>query len=235
MKVLDAFLETRGPMIGLVRRVENMVADTANYRDELVHRRDHALIWIGELEAVADEAFEHTDELRDRRHRLDTLTAQLQMNADSPEAQARAAEHQQRLGAAGANRVGACCSTVLDVVAEIGVDPVEYKARITPTGNTRAAHRGGRGRSNAARTLGATTLSATRRAPRHRDRERNRRPPMVRPEPRLQGQGPVADIAPTVTKPYQPAPHDPARAVDPPPSGRARRGDRTRPDQGARR
>jgi hypothetical protein len=29
--------------IGLVRRVENMVADTAHYRDDLTRRHDHAL------------------------------------------------------------------------------------------------------------------------------------------------------------------------------------------------
>jgi len=87
--------------IGLVRRVENMVADTANYRDEMVRRHDHALTRISELEAVADEPFEHTDELRDKRQRLDTLTAQLQISADSPEAQAKEAEHQARMEATG--------------------------------------------------------------------------------------------------------------------------------------
>jgi len=61
--------------VGLVRRVENMVADTPNYRDELNRRHEHALTRIGELEAVADEPFEHTDAVRDKRHRLDTLTA----------------------------------------------------------------------------------------------------------------------------------------------------------------
>ncbi len=47
---------------------------------------EHALTRIAELEAVADEPFEHTDALRDKRYRLDTLTAQLQTSADSPEA-----------------------------------------------------------------------------------------------------------------------------------------------------
>jgi len=85
----------------LVRRVENMIADTANYRDDLTRRHDHALPRIGELEAVAEQPFEHTEELRDKRQRLDTLTAQLQIAADSPQAQAKKAEHQQRLDAAG--------------------------------------------------------------------------------------------------------------------------------------
>ena len=52
-----------------------MVADTPHYRDELNRRHEHALTRIAELEAVADEPFEHTDTLRDKRHRLDTLTA----------------------------------------------------------------------------------------------------------------------------------------------------------------
>ncbi len=78
-----------------------MIADTANYRDDLTRRHDHALPRIGELEAVADQPFEHTEELRDKRQRLDTLTAQLQIAADSPQAQAKKAEHQQRLDAAG--------------------------------------------------------------------------------------------------------------------------------------
>ncbi len=77
--------------VGLVHRVENMVGDTPNYREELNRRHEHALTRIGELEAVADEPFEHTDTLRDKRHRLDTLTAALQTSADSPEAKAKEA------------------------------------------------------------------------------------------------------------------------------------------------
>ncbi len=87
--------------VGLVRRVENMVADTAYYREELNRRYGHALTRIAELEAVADEPFEHTDTLRDKRYRLDTLTAALQTSAVSPEAKAKEAEYQQRLDAAG--------------------------------------------------------------------------------------------------------------------------------------
>lgn len=78
-----------------------MVADTPHYREELNRRHEHALTRIAELEAVADEPFEHTDALRDKRHRLDTLTAALQMSADSPEAKAKETEHQQRLDAQG--------------------------------------------------------------------------------------------------------------------------------------
>jgi len=78
-----------------------MVTETPNYRDDLTRRHDHALTRISELEAVADQPFEHTDELRDKRQRLDTLTAQLQTSADSPEAQAKKAEHQARMDASG--------------------------------------------------------------------------------------------------------------------------------------
>ncbi len=62
---------------------------------------EHALSRIAELEAVADESFEHTDTVRDKRYRLDTLTAALQTSADSPEAKAEEAEHQQRMDARG--------------------------------------------------------------------------------------------------------------------------------------
>ncbi len=40
-----------------------------------------------------------TDTLRDKRHRLDTLTAALQTSANSPEAKAKETEHQQRMDA----------------------------------------------------------------------------------------------------------------------------------------
>ena len=53
------------------------------------------------MEAVADAPFEHTDTVRDKRHRLDTLTAALQTSADSPEAKAKETEHQQRMDAQG--------------------------------------------------------------------------------------------------------------------------------------
>jgi len=53
------------------------------------------------LEAVADEPFEHTAALRDKRYRLDSLTAALQTSADSPEAKAKETEHQERMEARG--------------------------------------------------------------------------------------------------------------------------------------
>ena len=87
--------------VGLVRRVENMVFDTSHYRDELNRRYGHALTRIAELEAVADEPVEYTDALRDKRYRLDTLTAALQTSADSPEAKAKETEHWQRMEAQG--------------------------------------------------------------------------------------------------------------------------------------
>jgi len=39
--------------------------------------------------------------VRDKRHRLDTLTTQLQTSANSPEARAKETEHQQRMDARG--------------------------------------------------------------------------------------------------------------------------------------
>jgi len=140
--------------LGLVRRVENMVADTATYRDELARRHDNALTRIGELEAVADEPFEHTDALRDKRQRLDTLAAQLRTASDTPEAQAARAEHEQRLEEAG-RKPG--WSLLLNptpaLLTDMGVDPVEYKARIARGAGNGPVRRGERDRSAAARTL----------------------------------------------------------------------------------
>jgi len=148
------FTNAEEKSIGLVRRVENMVADTANYRDDLTRRHDHALTRISELEAVADQPFEHTDDLRDKRQRLDTLTAQLQISADSPQAQAKEAEHQQRLDAAG-RQPG--WSLLLNptpaLLAEMGVDPVEYKARIARAAGNEPVRRGDRDRSAAGRSF----------------------------------------------------------------------------------
>ncbi len=115
--------------VGLVRRVENMVADTANYRDELTRRHDHAVTRISELEEVADEPFEHTDELRDKRQRLDSLTAQLQITADSPEAKAKAAEHQARLDAHGRQPGWSLAlNPTSALIAEVGRDELMLRA-----------------------------------------------------------------------------------------------------------
>ena len=115
--------------IGLVRRVENMVADTANYRDELTRRHDHAVTRISELAEVADEPFEHTDELRDKRQRLDSLTAQLQITADSPEAKAKAAEHQARLDAHGRQPGWSLAlNPTPALIAEVGRDELMLRA-----------------------------------------------------------------------------------------------------------
>lgn len=87
--------------VGLVRRMENMVAGTENYRTGLENRRDNNVTRVAELESVADAPFEHTAELADKRQRLEVLTAELQMSANSPQAQAAEAEHTARLQAQG--------------------------------------------------------------------------------------------------------------------------------------
>jgi len=65
--------------LGLVRRIENMVAEIPAYRAEVEHRQDFARTRTEELLAVADVPFEHEVQLRDKEHELHTLTAQLHL------------------------------------------------------------------------------------------------------------------------------------------------------------
>ena len=87
--------------LGLVRRIENMVAEIPAYRGEVEHRQDFARTRTEELLAVADAPFEHEAELSDKEHELATLTAQLHLDANSPEAHARAEAARERLAARG--------------------------------------------------------------------------------------------------------------------------------------
>jgi len=87
--------------IGLVRRIENMVAEIPAYRSEVEHRQDFARTRTEELLAVADVPFEHEVALRDKEHELHTLTAQLHLDANSPQAHARAEAARERLAAQG--------------------------------------------------------------------------------------------------------------------------------------
>jgi len=87
--------------LGLVRRIENMVAEIPAYRAEVEHRQDFAHTRTEELLAVADAPFEHEAELSDKEHELATLTAQLHLDANSPQAHARAEAARQRLAAQG--------------------------------------------------------------------------------------------------------------------------------------
>jgi len=87
--------------VGLVRRMENMVAEIPAYRAEVEHRQDFARTRTEELLAVADVPFEHEVALRDKEHELHTLTAQLHLDANSPQAHARAEAARERLAAQG--------------------------------------------------------------------------------------------------------------------------------------
>ena len=87
--------------VGLVRRIENMVAEIPAYCGELQHRQDFARTRTEELLAVADAPFEHEADLVGKEHELQTLTAQLHVDADSPQAHARAEEARQRLATQG--------------------------------------------------------------------------------------------------------------------------------------
>ena len=87
--------------LGLVRRIENMVAEIPAYRTEVEHRQGFARTRTEELMAVADVPFEHEVALRDKTHELHTLTAQLHLDANSPQAHARAEAARERLAAQG--------------------------------------------------------------------------------------------------------------------------------------
>jgi len=87
--------------LGLVRRIENMVAEIPAYRAEVEHRQGFARTRTEELLAVADVPFEHEMQLRDKEHELHTLTAQLHLDANSPQAHARAEAARERLAAQG--------------------------------------------------------------------------------------------------------------------------------------
>lgn len=87
--------------LGLVRRIENMVTEIPAYRGEVEHRQGFARTRTEELLAVADVPFEHEAQLRDKEHELATLTAQLHLDANSPQAHARAEAARERLAAQG--------------------------------------------------------------------------------------------------------------------------------------
>jgi len=90
-----------GAALGLVRRVEDLVRNTEDYRHQVQARYDLAVRRIDELAAVADSPFEHTGELIAKQSQLEQLTAQLRIEASGPEARAAAAEAQERMQAMG--------------------------------------------------------------------------------------------------------------------------------------
>ncbi len=65
------------------------------------HRQGFARTRTEELLAVADVPFEHEVALRDKEHELHTLTAQLHLDANSPQAHSRAEAARERLAAQG--------------------------------------------------------------------------------------------------------------------------------------
>ena len=140
--------------MGLLRRVENLVRNTEDYRQQVQSRYEHAVRRIDELAAVADSPFEHTGELADKQTELEQLSAQLRIEASGPEARAAAAEARERMEAMG-RKPG--WSLLLNptpaLLSDMGVDPVEYKARIARAAGNDPARRGERDRSNAVRTL----------------------------------------------------------------------------------
>ncbi len=140
--------------MGLLRRVENLVRNTEDYRVQVQGRYEHAVRRIGELAAVADTPFEHTGELADKQSELEQLSAQLRVEASGPKARAAAEQARERMEAMG-RKPG--WSLLLNptpaLLAEMGVDPAEYKARIARAAGNDPARRGDRDRSYVARTL----------------------------------------------------------------------------------
>ena len=49
-----------GAGMGLLRRVENLVRNTEDYREQVQSRYEHAVRRIDELAAIADAPFEHS-------------------------------------------------------------------------------------------------------------------------------------------------------------------------------
>jgi len=119
-----------GAGMGLLRRVENLVRNTEDYRQQVQSRYEHAVRRIDELAAVADSPFEHTGELADKQTELEQLSAQLRIEASGPEARAAAAEARERMEAMG-RKPG--WSLLLNptpaLLSDMGVDPVELDFR----------------------------------------------------------------------------------------------------------
>ncbi len=120
-----------GAGMGLLRRVENLVRNTEDYRQQVQQRYGHAVRRIDELAAVADNPFEHTGELVAKQTQLEQLSAQLRIEASGPEARATAAEARERMEAMGRKPgYSLLLNPTPALLADMGVNPVEYKARI---------------------------------------------------------------------------------------------------------
>ncbi|MCA2304872.1 helicase [Mycobacterium intracellulare] len=94
--------EVSGPkQLGLLRRVENLYTGLPEHHARLQHDRDRDHAALDDFLANPPEPFEHTDELAAKDAELKTLTLELRMAAESPEAKAKAAAAEQRLQARG--------------------------------------------------------------------------------------------------------------------------------------
>lgn len=94
--------EVNGPkQLGLLRRVENLYTGLPEHHARLNHDRDRDQAALDDFLANPPEPFEHTDELAAKDAELKTLTLELRMAAESPEAKAKAAAAEQRLQARG--------------------------------------------------------------------------------------------------------------------------------------
>ena len=123
--------------LGLVRRVENLVRNTEDYRDQVQARYDLAVRRIEELAAVADNPFEHTGELVAKQNELEQLTAQLRIEASGPEARAAAAEARERMEAMGRKPgYSLPLNSSPALLADMGVNPSAGSL-----GPTRGTHR----------------------------------------------------------------------------------------------
>ncbi|ORJ54338.1 helicase-related protein [Mycobacterium simiae] len=96
--------DVNGPkQLGLLRRVENLYTGLPEHHARLRHDRDRDRDQsaLDDFLANPPEPFEHTDELASKDAELKTLTLELRMAAESPEAKAKAAAAEQRLQARG--------------------------------------------------------------------------------------------------------------------------------------
>jgi len=184
--------------MGLLRRVENLARGGDQHRDGLARRYDLATTRLAELADVADVAFAHAGELADKRRALETVTAQLRIDAAGPAA-ARNAEAQQRMAAAGRQPGWSLeLNPTPAMLEQLGVDPVTYRAElarrqyqhqpaVTGRGERDPAHAmAERGHPPAPHASGAARLIAQTQG---RARDHTPQPAPPGPPPQLDGPG----------------------------------------------
>lgn len=82
---------------GLLQRMENAYKDIPHNHTRLQRRHERLQDELDDLDNTALGAFEHAEELADKRHQLNALTAQLRAEAQSEAAKHAAAAAEQRL------------------------------------------------------------------------------------------------------------------------------------------